>query len=100
MYIQIKKYVNQNNIYYYSVNTTELGGYDFFIGIDPLKKKILFFSNNNFNDNPITVVDFNLSEPLLAPNTIDLKVYTRVVTKACRALINNEFPDSLDYESC
>lgn len=99
IWIRIRKYQLQNNIHYYQVELPGSEMIPFFIGIDPLQRKLYFFKNNNFKEKPISTVNFNNKEEILSipEEFIPQSIFGNVVIKVIGALRKNEFPEILDH---
>jgi len=99
IFINIKKFSENDSIYYYVVSTNDFGQVKFYIGIDPNKKKVLFFNDSNFKESPVSVVD--LSDPenqkTVGEKNIFPGVAGRVLSKAYESIVNQFFPDDISW---
>lgn len=92
--IEIIKNKENKGIYYYYVSTLRYGLYEFFIGIDPKKNRLLFFDKTNF-DTPIGIITFVGVDNLVEINGIHKGISNMVAVQAYKAIMENEYPESL-----
>lgn len=96
-YILIRKKSETNNLHYYSVskNNSEEINYD--IALDALHKKIFFYKKDKLQQAlciyDILTKKFDIQDFELYP-LIDI----RVIIKASKAILNNNFPLSISWE--
>ena len=92
--IEIIKKNEDKEIYYYSVSTLRYGPHEFFIGIYPKKNEVLFFDKENLYV-PIGLITFENRDNLIEISGIHRGVSNMVAIQAYKAILKNEFPESL-----
>ncbi len=90
-YLNISKYKEEDNIIYYYVE----GQYKskFYIKIVPKHKLVFFYKDNNFNQQPLGVIDFKKTCPFQPISGLNENDVAMASMRAGIALHKNEFPD-------
>ena len=97
IFVGIKKVKSAKNIFYYFVQTEDFNGAHFLVKINPLKKTIVIFKDQN-SESPLHTLDLTKkSYKGLSIPGINLRVLPYVILKIKNALKENYFPDILDY---
>lgn len=97
--IMIDKIRNNNGtIGYYEISTEHFDIDNFYMCINKSTSIIHFFATNNFNAEPIRVVDYNnTNEKVGTLPGVPLKIFGIVLLRAFKALKMDEFPEHLHY---
>ena len=89
---------NENaNIGCYEISSHHFDIDNFFMCINKTTKIIKFFASNNFNENPIRVVDYNKNERLGTLPGVPTKILGIVLLRAFKTFKMDAFPESLSY---
>ena len=99
--IEIRRYLQRDNIFYYKVTEDFETGKSFYISVDMNKKKIIFYRSAECSD-PVKEIDLeNLDNNKEDFGDLNKKLNTtrvgKVFVKAYKAFKKNEFPECLDY---
>ena len=97
-FILVKKINQQSNLHYYSVfKDNNAKDINYYMGIDSTQKRIFFYEE--LSQNACTTYDL-LTDKFDTCNEQFLhRINGRVMIKAHAALSNNNFPQSLSWES-
>lgn len=98
IYIKIRR-INkeEDKKFYYEVLTQDFGGAHFYFCIDQENKRLLFFIKNDFSIVIKTIDLLQQDESLGFLDSINQKIYARVVMKVMKAFQENDFSENLDY---
>jgi hypothetical protein len=96
IYIEIKKISEKNFIHYYKISTSMFKTPDFYLAIEPLKNRALFYLSTSFVD-PIKIVEFSHENSDLEVPGFEQAVTGRVLLQVYRAMQKNEFPEYLSW---
>lgn len=95
--IEIIKQKVDTGIHYYFVSTNRFGAHEFFIGIDPARMRVFFFNVHNLKE-PIGIINFTGTNDLVSILGIAKGVSNVVALKALRAILDNNFPNTLTID--
>lgn len=94
--VYITKIKVKGSIIYYHVQAPQ-DKQEFWIGIDKLKKELMFFCTNSFVD-PIKIIDLSGNDVYFCEVPgIKSTVANFVVARAYAATLKNEFPQNINY---
>lgn len=97
--ILIRKVVDNASVHYYSVfKDNNLNEVNYYIGIDSEQKKIYFFEDRSFGDS-FAVYNLKIDGFEKLDSNLKSLINGKVIMKALRAIHNNEFPNSISWES-
>lgn len=97
--ITIRKIKEATGVHYYKVITYGLNPFDLYITIEPYKKQITYFKDENFKT-LLGSIQFDENKNDLIPiPEITSYVSKRVAIQALRAILKNEFPDQIGFAS-
>ena len=94
--IDISKYKIENNIHYYLVSKYDPVCY---IGIEPEKKLVWLYKDEDFSQLPLGVIDFNQEKPLKSIPGLHDNDVAIVAMQAGLAMHRNKFPDYIGFSS-
>jgi hypothetical protein len=85
------------DIGYYEISSNHFKINNFYMCINRFTKIIKFFATNNFDENPIRIVDYNKNEKLGCIPDVPMAVFTIVLRQAFKVLKMDTFPEHLHY---
>lgn len=94
--IRIDKYSQINTTYYYKVSTDDFIAKPFYMGIDPKDRTITFSLTDKFTQ-LIKIVHLNKLEKTIIIPQIDVRLMWPAIGQANKAIVQNDFPEHLDY---
>ena len=96
-YINISKHSEINNLFVYFVSGDF--GPTFYMSIDPIKKLIYFYKNEDFTQSPLGIINLNFEPPLKDIPGLDEDDVGMAAMQAAIAIHKNEFPDYIGFSS-
>lgn len=90
--INFEKFKEELGVYYYYIFTHRLGIYEFFIGIDQVNHRVLFYDDKDLKK-LIGIFDFAITDKNQPTEGVNLAVSNRIAFQAYKMIINNQFPD-------
>jgi hypothetical protein len=95
-YLKIKKIDVKENEHFYIVLGKEQGYLDCFISINPIEKKLVIYSDDQFL-HPVHIINFNNPDEFFSVPNVPPLLLGPIISTALRAIKKNEFPADLDY---
>lgn len=97
--ILIRKIGMENNIHYYAVYKNDsLDEISYYMGLNPLTKKILFYKTLEFTA-PDCIYDIELDCFVKEDLALKPQINACPIIKGINAIKNNVFPESISWES-
>jgi hypothetical protein len=81
----------------YEISSENFDMNNFYMCINRSTKIIKFFATNNFDENPIRIIDYNKNEKMGILPGVPMKVFGIVLLRAFKVLKMDTFPEYLNY---
>jgi hypothetical protein len=96
--ILIEKILEKTGVHYYRVSKeNNLNEINYYLGLDTIQKKLLFFEDNSFQD-PKCVYDLANDTFEKSDRELLSRINWRVKFKCFKAFTENKFPESISWE--